>query len=87
MNTNKFAFRAAATATRAAYATKDAVTTAASNTKRESKSLFAALKAGYAAARDEHARGGVSAEAAAAMDAAREKYEAHVQSTAHLHKY
>ena len=56
MDMNKFAFRAAATATRAAYATKDAVTTAASNTKRESKSLFGALKAGAAAAREERAK-------------------------------
>ena len=53
---NNIAWRAARATTLAAFATKDAVTSAASTTKKESKNLFGALKAGAAAAREERAK-------------------------------
>ena len=75
MDLYKFAFRAAATATRAAYATKDAVTTAASTVKTGTKVAVASFKAGLEAGKE-----------VVAMAAAREKNEAHVQSKARPHK-
>ena len=61
MNTQHWAWHTGRVTTNAVYATKDAVTSAASTAKKESKNLFGALKAGVAAAREERAKQRVGA--------------------------
>lgn len=56
MNTQHWAWHTGRVTTNAVYATKDAVTSAASTAKKKSKNLFGALKAGAAAAREERAK-------------------------------
>lgn len=58
------------------FATKFVVVGVANIVKTGTKVAVASFKAGLEAGKE-----------VADMDAAREKYEAHVQSTAHLHKY
>lgn len=72
MDMNNFARKARVMA----FTTKFVVVGVANIVKTGAKTAAASFKAGFEAGKE-----------IADMDDAREKYEAHVQSTVHLHKY